>query len=119
MNAACIWIRTRDATDHLRKVVACSSLRGRDEVAADLRLYRDEQVGRAAAGVFVIDAPNVVRLDLAVANVGKQLHRLLVEADHRLIRIVLSLVRCEHVLYARDVLVIELWNAPHFFPTTA
>jgi hypothetical protein len=48
-----------------------------------------------------------------------QADRLLVEADHRLLRIVRTLIHLQYVLHLGDVVFIEVRHAPHFFPATA
>ena len=79
---------------HLREFEARSVRRGEREMPACFRLYGAENIGRAAPFVFVIPSgfpPGFGRR--GKTNIGVQSDRLLVQADHRLLRIVGLFVR--------------------------
>lgn len=93
---------------------------GRGKVAARFWFYREEYVGRATTLVFVISsglAPWYGRRWRP--DIGMQGHRLLVQAYYRFLRIIGAFVNLQDVLHLVDVLVIEVGDAPHFFPATA
>ena len=87
---------------------------------AGFGLYRAENIGRAAALVFVIPPgfpPR--RAGEARADIGVQRDRLLIQTDHRFFGIVGLFIRLQNVLHLGDVVFIEFGHAPHFFPATA
>jgi hypothetical protein len=90
------------------------------EMAARLRLYGAENIGRAAAFVLVVAPRFAPRFGgRGRANLGMQRDRLLVQAHHWFGWIVRCFVSLQHVFHLGDVLVIEFGHAPHFFPATA
>ena len=85
-----------------------------------LRLYRAENIGRAAPFVLVIPPRFPPRLGWGGGtHVGVQRDRLLIQTYHRLVGIVGLFVRLQNVFHLGDVGVIEFGHAPHFFPATA
>ena len=87
---------------------------------ARLRLYGAENIGRAAALIFVIPPRFPSRLGRrGGADVGVQRDWLLVQAHHRLLGIVRPFIRLQNVFHLGDVVFIEFGHAPHFFPATA
>ena len=73
-----------------------------------------EQVHRAVAAIFVIDARDLAgRSRDGLAHLANELKRALVQADHRARRIGRLGVEIEHVLHTGDVLAVDLRHAPH------
>jgi hypothetical protein len=93
---------------------------GRGEVAAALGLHRAEDIRRTTTFVLGI-SPGFPsrRCGRGRSDIGVQRHRLLVQANHRLLRIVGAFISFQDVFHLGDVLVIEVGDAPHFFPATA
>ena len=105
---------------HLGELEAGAIRRGEGEVTARFRLDRAENIGCAAALVFVVApcfAPRFGRR--GGTNVGVQRDRLLIQADYRFLRIVRLFVDFQNVFHLGDVVFIEFGHAPHFFPATA
>jgi len=89
-------------------------------MAACFGLYHAENIGRAAALVFVITPGFASRHGRrGGANIGVQRDRLLIQAYDRLLGIVGLFIRLQNILHLGDVVIIELGHAPHFFPATA
>ena len=89
-------------------------------MAACLRLYGTENIGRTAPLVLVISPRFPSRLGRrGWAYVGVQRDRLLIQAHHRLLGIVVPFIRLQNILHLGDVFLIEFGHAPHFFPATA
>ena len=105
---------------HLGELEAGAIRRGEGEVTASLRLYGAENIGRAAALVFVVLSCLASRLGRrGWPHIGMQRDRLLIQTDYRLLRIIRPLVDFQNVFHLGDVVVIEFGHAPHFFPATA
>src|SRR6185312_6832618 len=90
------------------------------EVPARFGFYGAENVGCAAALVFVV-APCFPSWcsRRGWADVGMQRDWLLVQTHHRFLWIVGFFIRFQNVLHLGDVVFIEFGYAPHFFPATA
>ena len=89
-------------------------------MAAGFRFYRAEDIGGAAAFIFVVLSGLAARFGVrGGSNVGMQGDRLFVQADHGFLRIVRPLIGFQNVFHFGDVVLIEFGHAPHFFPATA
>ena len=90
------------------------------KVSACAWLNRTEYVGRTFALVFAIAfgdytwASRLWRPDFTMKR-----NRLLVQADYRLVCVMRALVQLQHVFHASQIRVVDLRQAPHFFPATA
>ena len=105
---------------NLSELKARTIRRGEGEMTTRFRLYRAENIGRAATFVFVIASRFPPRFGRRGGpDIGVQRDRLLVQADHRFLGIVGLFIRLQHVLHLGDVVFIEVGHAPHFFPATA
>ena len=83
--------------------------RRESEVASGFRLYCAENIGRAAAFVFVVSSGFPARCCRRCrADVRVQRHRFLIQADYRLAGIVRPLIRFQHILHLGNVLLIEV-----------
>src|SRR5580658_5448006 len=84
-----------------------------------LRLDAAEHIGRSATPIFGIPTGHPSRLhryrrpDFLMQN-----HRFLVDTHHRFPRRERLFIHGQHILHARDILLIEFGHAPHFFPAT-
>src|SRR6266480_1548779 len=93
---------------------------GGSEVAAGLRFHHAEDVGRAAAFIFVVLLGRFAGFGRTRwPHIGMQRYRLLIETNHRFGWIVGFLINAQRVLHAVDVASVQLRHAPHFFPATA
>ena len=84
------------------------------------RLYGAENIRCATTFVFVISPrfPSRFRRR-GGTDIGVQRDWLLVQADHRFLRIVGLFVHLQHIFHLGDVVFIEVGHHPHFFPATA
>lgn len=74
----------------------------------------DEQIGGAVAPVFVVVALQPSRCGRdRLAHLADELRRAFVEAHDRPLRIGRLGIEVEHILHARDILRIDLRDAPH------
>jgi hypothetical protein len=74
----------------------------------------DEEVDRSIAPILAVIALELPRLGRdRLTHLADELGRALIEADHRPLRIGRLAIEVEHILHARDVLAIDLGNAPH------
>ena len=79
------------------------------------RLYCAENISRAAAFVFVVPSRFPPRLDRrGGTNIGMERDRLLVQAEHRLMRVVRLFIRLQYVFHLGDIVVIQIGHHPHF-----
>src|SRR5713101_8924538 len=90
------------------------------EMAARLRFYSTENIGGPAPLIFVVPS----RLSSwnrwrSGPQVGVQSDRLLVYAEHRLLRVIRPFVHLQDVFHLGDILIIQVGYHPHFFPATA
>lgn len=93
---------------------------GGGEVPACLRLHNAKYVRRAAAFILVVLLGYLTRLGRdRRSHVGMQRDRLLIQAEYGLGGIVGLFVDRQHVFHLLDVRLVQLGDAPHFFPATA
>ena len=104
---------------NLSELEARTIRRGEGEMAARLRFYGAENIGGPAALIFVIPSrfPSWHRRR-GGPHVGVQGDRLLIQADHRLLRVIRPFVHLQDVFHLGDIVVIEVGHHPHFFPAT-
>jgi hypothetical protein len=94
--------------------------RGRGEVASGLGLDCAERVRRAASLGFAVSASFSARYSRPRRpDVGMEGHWFLVQTNYWLGRIRRALIDFQHVFHLLDVLIVEVGDAPHFFPATA
>ena len=93
---------------------------GGGEVPAALRLHDAEYIRRAATFILVVLLGYLTRLGRdRRSHVGMQRDRFLIQAKDGLGGIVGLLVDGQHVFHLLDVRLVQLGDAPHFFPATA
>ena len=93
---------------------------GGGEMPAGLRLHDAKYVRRAAPFVLVVLLGWFPRLRRdRRSHVRMQRDRFLIQAEDRLGGIVGLLVDGQHVFHLPDVRLVQLGDAPHFFPATA
>src|SRR5580658_7168611 len=105
---------------YLRELKRRTVRRREGKVPARFGLYGAENVGGAAALVFVVASgfPSWCSRR-GWADIGMQGDWLLVQTHHWFLGIVGFFIRFQNVLHLGDVVFIEFCHAPHFFPATA
>ena len=102
-----------------REAAARTALEEADSLQADAEAQRTSTAAivDGAVNELAVLRNHSVELELAYqADLADQLGRALVEANHWPPRVRLLGVKVEHVLHARDILAINLRNAPHLLP---
>src|SRR5208337_1975392 len=117
-------IGSRISGDDLQQIIREQGRRAvwRDlgKVPPRLGLNAAESVGRAAALILAVPQCHPARPHgTRRANVGMQHYRLFIHAHHRFLLHEWPFIESQNVFHARDVLRIQLRDAPHFFPATA
>src|SRR5208337_3924921 len=103
-----------------RKGTRLSVTRRVSQVAADLRLGDGEDVRCPMSDVLVVPPGDGAGFSGdAWASVRSQLDGPLIQDDDGLSLICRQLQQVQDVLHPRDVLPVQLGDAPHFFPATA
>ena len=99
----------RQGDGNLSELEARTIRRGEGEMTAGLRFYGAEDIGGPATLIFVIPPrlPSRHRRR-GGPHVGMQGDRLLVQTDHRLLRVVRPFVHLQHVFHLGDIVVIEV-----------
>ena len=120
MDRLSCWVLQRQFADYSRKLKSGTIRRRQGEMATGLRLYRAENIGRATPFVFAILSCLPPRLGRRPrADISMQRNGLLIHAHHWFFGVVGLFVRPQNVFHFGDVLFIEFWYGPHFFPATA
>ena len=105
---------------HTGELSAGTVGRGGGEMPPGLRLHDAEYVRRAAPFVFVVLLGWFPRFHRdGRPDVGMQRDWFLIQAEDRLGGVVGLLVHGQHVFHFLDVRLVQLGDAPHFFPATA
>jgi len=104
-----------DKVAHAMGVVLCRAPFGDFDLSPrPVDVEEDKQIDGAVATVLVVVAFELARLDRdGLADLADELHRGLVEADHRALGIGRFGIEVEHVFHARHILAVDLGNAPH------
>jgi hypothetical protein len=109
-----------DPLERLGKLRCLAIRRGVSVMATALGLYDAEDVRGAAALVFIVAACDLARRHrLTGSHRIKQLHRPFVQGDHWRSWIGRLAQNVQHLLHPLDVFLVQLRDAPHFFPATA
>jgi len=109
-----------DALHHACELRAGTVRGGGGEVPAALRLHDAKYVRGAAPSILVVLLGYLTRLGRdRRSHFGMQRDRFLIQAKDGLGGIVGLLVDGQHVFHLLDVRLVQLGDAPHFFPATA
>jgi hypothetical protein len=93
---------------------------GGSEVSPGFRLYGAKDIRRPAPFILVVSLGYLPWLGRdRRSHVGMQRNRFLIQANNGLGGIVGFLVDGQHVFHLLDVRLVQLSDAPHFFPATA
>lgn len=120
MNRLRRWIAGRDPAERSGELLRGTVLRGVRHVPPGLGLDDAEYIGCAAPDVLVVltcDAPG--RRCPTWASRIPQDDWSLIERDDRLGHVQRLRQGVEQIVHPCHVLLVQLWNAPHFFPATA
>ena len=99
---------------------ASASRCGHREVSSCAWFDRTENIGRALALVFTVVLGEYTRAGrLWHPYFTMKRNRLLIQTNHRLLRVMRALVQRQHVFHAGQIRGVDLRQAPHFFPATA
>src|ERR1022692_4729065 len=98
----------RPGRGDLRKVNSC------------LRFDAAEYIGSSSTFVFIVALGHAARFyGQGFSDIVVKSHRLFIYAHHRLFGRQRPFIDFQHIFHRLDVFVIELGDAPHFFPATA
>src|ERR1022692_4638435 len=98
----------RPGRGDLRKVNPC------------LRFDAAEYIGSSSTFVFIVALGHAARFHgQGFSDIVVKSHRLFIYAHHRLFGRQRPFIDFQHIFHRLDVFVIELGDAPHFFPATA
>src|ERR1039458_4470928 len=98
----------RPGRGDLRKVNSC------------LRFDAAEYIGSSSTFVFIVALGHAARFHgQGFSDIVVKSHRLFIYAHHRLFGRQRPFIDFQHIFHRLDVFVIELGDAPHFFPATA
>src|ERR1035437_10291611 len=98
----------RPGRGDLRKVSSC------------LRFDAAEYIGSSSTFVFIVALGHAARFHgQGFSDIVVKSHRLFIYAHHRLFGRQRPFIDFQHIFHRLDVFVIELGDAPHFFPATA
>src|ERR1019366_1460957 len=98
----------RPGRGDLRKVNSC------------LRFDAAEYIGSSSTFVFIVALGHAARFHgQGFSDIVVKSHRLFLYAHHRLFGRQRPFIDFQHIFHRLDVFVIELGDAPHFFPATA
>ena len=113
------WILQGQVEQDLRELKSRPIRGGEGEMASRFGLYGAEDIGGAAAFIFVIPPrfPSGCRRRRG-SHIGVQGDRLLIQADYRFLLVIRPFVYLQDVFHLGDVFFIEVGHHPHFFPAT-
>lgn len=118
----CVFVpgKFADPFDFFGKVLLGSSVCDSHFSMAAFRFHGKKDVLRAVAFVFVVAPSRYAGAHTKQCPcVTQQLLALFIKTDDRFILIVGQRVEVKHVFHVFNKLLIDLWDAPHFFPATA
>src|SRR5581483_10178749 len=88
--------------------------RRKRKMATGFRFYGAENIGRAAAFIFVVTTRLPSWLGRGGGtNIGVERDRLLIQTDHWFGCVVWFFIRFQAVLHVVDIILIEIGHAPH------
>lgn len=120
MNCFCVGVGLDYFSNEQSKVSSRSSASHSCEMPSAFRLYGTEDVRGAVSSILTVSAtklPRGVRQDWE--NFPQKLLALFVHAYNRFERIIWTFIGLQYVLHSSTKRVVDLRNAPHFFPATA